>query len=150
MLPATSPSAPRDSRGSADARNAEAGISLLEVMVGLAILALVMTVATASLVGRPFTGQTDQQAFVDFVVSLQRQAEQAGKAYALRVSPGHAEAGDQKLDWDTTRFAIRSSRDSNMTISVVLFPDGTALGPDLVIVKSGKETRLGLVERYDP
>jgi len=127
----------------------DAGISVLEMLVVLAICALVAGVVAASLQGRR-PGPVSVADVTKFVDEARLKAMRSGDAMAVAFDTASLVSGDDRLSWNAGDISVSTNGQpaaAGGSIRIVLFPDGTASGPPVSVRDSAGVHALPLLNR---
>jgi prepilin-type N-terminal cleavage/methylation domain-containing protein len=133
------------------ARSKDAGLTMLELLVVLAILSSVVAVA-ASRIG-PQAPPSDQAStrIEQLIEATRLAAIRSGQADVLVFEPGTARSSAGEVNWDGDTEVVPGSLDARTPSGrVVLYPDGSASGPAVTIMAAGTENLVNLVPRIAP
>lgn len=118
----------------------DAGLSVLELVVGLGIVAGLLVVVGASLPRSPAHTQTDATAILAFVADARTEVILTGRAGVVNIGRQEMSFGDQRIQWDA-ELAVTAGAAAPVTgYRLLLEPDGSYSGVPLY-VRSPTATR---------
>ena len=118
------------------AMRGDAGLSVLEMLVALAVCAMVVGVIAASLQGRQAPSGAGYVQIADFLEQARVKSMLSGEAATIVLGSDRLSRGDQTVVWDPSKVHVSAgvvNSQSPTDQRFVLFPDGTVLGSPLSI-----------------
>jgi prepilin-type N-terminal cleavage/methylation domain-containing protein len=125
----------------------DSGLTLLEVLIGLVIMAAVAVVVSTSIRIVPPAQPSARETFLAFVNDVASDAKRTGEPQLLLIDSGRASVGAKAVTWAATDLSIDASPLTPNPIRVVLFPDGTVSSPQLTLQSKDGTQLLRLVYR---
>lgn len=118
------------------AMQGDAGLSVLEMLVALAVCAMVVGVIAASLQGRQTPASAGYIQIADFLQQARVKSMLTGEATIAVLGSDRLSWGDQTVVWDPSKVHVSAGPVNSPSLAdqrFVLFPDGTVLGSPLSI-----------------
>ncbi len=119
---------------------ADAGFSVLELIVGLGIVAGLLVVVAASLPRPPADVGTDATAVLAFVSEARTAVILSGEAGVLAIGPDSMSFGDGQIQWGPGLAVIAGPTAPAAPYRLLIDPDGSYSGATLY-VRSPEATR---------
>lgn len=114
----------------------DAGLSVLEMLVALAVCAMVVGVIAASLQGRQTPAGAGYIQIADFLEQARVKSMLSGEAAIVVLGSDRLSWDDQTVAWDPSKIHVSAGTVNSQSLSdqrLVLFPNGTVLGSPLSI-----------------
>jgi prepilin-type N-terminal cleavage/methylation domain-containing protein len=132
------------------ALSADAGFTILEMLVGLAILSGLVAMIGASTVHRRPSEALTIGSINAFVTKVRMEAIISGKAQLIHVDPRGMRAGGAALDWsDSTPPIDRNGQRLDGPFNLVVYSDGSISGSDLFVQLNVTRARVSAPWRGD-
>lgn len=128
---------------------ADAGLSVLELVVVLGIVAGLLVVAAASL-PKSFAPKVDAAAVAAFVSDARSQVILSGKTSVLTIAPRSMTFGAHQLSWDADLAVTAAGKGLPAEYRLVLYPDGSYSGAALSVQSPGGSRLISGVYRSSP
>jgi len=125
----------------------QSGLTLLEVLIGLAITAGVAVVISASIRFSSPAPPSPRETLLTFIDEVSMEAKRSGEPKLLLIDPGRASSGTKAVAWEATELVLKSEPPASGPIRAVLFPDGTISSPTLILQSKGGTETLRLIYR---
>lgn len=123
---------------------ADAGMTVLELLVVLAIGAVIVTVAAVS-VPRWDDSRRPSEDVAALITDAKLQAAATGRPVVVEIAPGTASDGSRSVSWNSGVSVVLSNGGAQGRI--VFHGDGTMVGPQVRIVLDGQTVSFGSPDR---
>lgn len=116
---------------------ADAGMSVLELVVALGIAAGLLVVVAASLPRPAAETGTGAKAIATFLSEARTRAILSGEAGAVTVARQSMVLGDKRIDWGSELFVATAAASLPTDYRLVIYPDGSYSGAPLYVRSGG-------------
>jgi hypothetical protein len=139
-------------RGETDAAlPKDAGISAVELLVGLVVVSLVVVVITAGIRPNFSNGPTPREQLLAFIDEARMDVMRTGSTDVLFLTATEARVGSESVLWPSSDLALQvDGVGQTGETRVLLFADGTVSAPAITVLTEGHAEAIRWVERLAP